>query len=61
MVLWVMAFTSPEVLYGPNKLPSKQTSNDIRCGDSHREIPPAPERIGLINAVNQAIGLPAQQ
>jgi hypothetical protein len=56
-----MAFTSLEALYGPNKLPSKQTSNDIRCGDSDRELPPTPERIGLINAVNKVVGLPAQQ
>ena len=38
MVLWVMALASQEALYGPSKHPSKQASNDIRCGDSDREL-----------------------
>ena len=48
IVLWAMAFASLEVLYRPDELPSLQTSNDVPCGDSYREIPPTPERTGLL-------------
>jgi hypothetical protein len=48
IVLWVMALASLEALYGPDKLPSKQTSNDIRRGDSDREPPLTLECTGLL-------------
>ena len=48
IVVWVMALASLEALYGPNKLPSKQTSYDIRCGDSDRELPLTLECTGLL-------------
>ena len=48
IVLWVMALASLEALYGPNKHPLKQYSYDIRCGDSHRELPLTLECTGLL-------------
>ena len=48
IVIWVMALASLEALYGPNKLPSKQASYDVHCGDSHREPPLTLECTGLL-------------